>query len=741
MKLFPALTAFVTSLAALSPSRAAFVNFESAHVRSLALSSDRETLYALNTPDNRVEIFRVTAEGLERAGEVVVGLEPVAVAERAPGEIWVVNHLSDSVSVVDVSDPSRSFVKATLLVGDEPRDIVFAGAEREKAFITTARRGQNRPGDPELTTPGVGRADVWVFDAADPDRAPSILTLFADTPRALAVSPDGTRVYAAAFLSGNRTSVVHELAASDDPELNAEIGDGFTGMGPPPLPADLPDTTGHEAPETSVIVKYDGDAWRDAAGRDWTPRMRLNLPDEDVFAIDATRDPPEAVGSATGTGTVIFNLAVHPVTGLVYVTNHDSRNHIRFEPKVRGYIAETRVTTIDFGETVGEMNRPVVTPVSLNPHIDYSVPTGSPEEIAQSLAFPLGMQFTTDGETLYVAAFGSYQVAVLDASGAVVGRIDVGGGPSGLALDEERGRLYVLNRFDETVSIVDTATRTQSAVVPLRYDPEPPEVRGGRRLLYDARLSSGHGDAACATCHVFADFDALAWDLGDPGGEVLANPAVAPNPGPIPGTTLRSFHPMKGPMTTQSLRGLAGAGAMHWRGDRNGGSGARALDERASFMKFRPAFQSLLGRGTEYSAGDMEALLDFVLTVRYPPNPIAALDGSRTPEEEAGRQIFTSTAFGGDGLRCSDCHLGALGTARGGTNQPWLSQDFKIPHLRNLYQKVGVFGDRSRPSPRRRPTSAIRSAGSGSDTTGRCRRYSGFSERRRGSTCSFPSPH
>jgi YVTN family beta-propeller protein len=50
----------------------------------------------------------------------------VAVAARSDGEVWVVNHLSDSVSVVDVAaDPPR--VVRTLLIGDEPRDVIFAG--------------------------------------------------------------------------------------------------------------------------------------------------------------------------------------------------------------------------------------------------------------------------------------------------------------------------------------------------------------------------------------------------------------------------------------------------------------------------------------------------------------------------------------------------------------------------------------------------------------------------------------
>ena len=95
------------------------------------------------------------------------GLEPVAVAARSNAEVWVVNHLSDSVSVVDVGATPPHVVR-TLLVGDEPRDVVFAGSGGTRAFITTAHRGQNRPGDPQLTTPGIGRADVWVFDASSP---------------------------------------------------------------------------------------------------------------------------------------------------------------------------------------------------------------------------------------------------------------------------------------------------------------------------------------------------------------------------------------------------------------------------------------------------------------------------------------------------------------------------------------------------------------------------------------------
>src|SRR5262249_44273563 len=154
----------------------------------------------------------------------------------------------------------------------------------------------------------------------------------------------------------------------------------------------------------------------------------------------------------------------------------------------------------------------------------------------------------------------------------------------------------------------DTVANAQQSAVALRYDPEPPAVKNGRRFLYDARNTSGHGDSACASCHIFGDFDSLAWDLGNPFG------AVVPNPNPFvvngPGNP---FHPLKGPMTTQSLRGMANAGPMHWRGDRTGGTtGQDPLDESLAFKAFNPAFVSLLGRASQLPAADMQAFTDFV---------------------------------------------------------------------------------------------------------------------------------
>src|SRR6187549_47930 len=78
--------------------------FESGQVRPLAMSPDKRHLFAVNTPDNRLEIFRIRERGLVRIASIPVGLEPVAVAARTDREVWVVNHLSDSVSIVKLDE-------------------------------------------------------------------------------------------------------------------------------------------------------------------------------------------------------------------------------------------------------------------------------------------------------------------------------------------------------------------------------------------------------------------------------------------------------------------------------------------------------------------------------------------------------------------------------------------------------------------------------------------------------------
>jgi len=737
-----------------------FLTFDSGPVRPLAKSPDGTKLFAVNTPNGTLEIFNITATGLSLQARVPVGLEPVSVNARSNTEVWVVNHLSDSVSVVDVTGTPR--VTRTLLVGDEPRDVVFAGSPA-RAFITTAHRGQqltdpsiaNVPGagDPRLTTPGVPRADVWVFNPAalgttvggTPVR---IMNFFTDTPRGLGVSPDGATVFVAGFKSGNQTTVVSEgrLCPTFDTATACTLDNGDPGVGGHLGPAT--NTAGETAPLTSLIAKFNNatNHWEDELGRVHDDSVRFTLPDTDVFAINANTLTQTATFAHVG--TTLFNVATNPVSGKVYVSNSDAQNLTRFEgdgsggSTVQGHLAEMRITVLSGSS---------VTPIHLNKHINYDVLADSPAfdttAARSSLSTPLDMQVTADGRTLFVAAFGSSKIGVFDTASlenntfnprtASANYITVsGGGPAGLVLDESRGRMYVLTRFDNSMKVVNLATRTEIGTIAMP-NPEPASVLQGRKFLYSAEFSA-NGEASCASCHIFSDKDELAWDLGVPENVTTVNPTTI-NLGGVAGVGLglfgtpgqingvgraTAFHPMKGPMTVQTLRGLANQGALHWRGDRaTGALGTDPTDVGVSFNNFIVAFPSLLGAGPAQTptVPQMQQFTNFQLQVRLPPNPVRALNNSLNAAQQRGRNFY----FGGTGARpraadgidlsglfpvpggggmvmnqtaftCNGCHRlapedGQFGTSTNASFEG-IQQIFKIPHLRNMYDKVGMFG-------------------------------------------------
>jgi len=721
--------------------------FETLQVRPLAMSGDGGLLFAANTPDNRLEVFRVERRGLQPLASVVVGLEPVAVAARANGDVWVVNHLSDSVSIVHVDDFGNASVVNTLFVGDEPRDIVFAGPNQGRAFITTAHRGQNSPDDPDLFNPASGRADVWVFDANNPGAAGGTrltkITLFADTPRALAASPDGKTVYAAAFFSGDQTTVVSEDA------VNTVYG----GVMPGPAAIDLGGQIIPQ-PTTALIVKWkpgpDGNNhWIDAYGTIFDPFVRVSLPDEDVFAIDATANPPVETASFAHVGTTLFNMAVNPKSGKVYVSNTDAHNDVRFEGHTPGFTSVVG-NTVDSRITVIDPAAKTITATNLNSHLNHAAGTGNP---ALSVAFPEDLVLSGDGKSLYVVAQGSSKLAVYSTAALEAGSAPPsassqvalsGGGPTGVTLDEHDGLAFVLTRFDDGISVVDLGSRKEVGHVRM-FNPEPSSVTAGRQYLYNATLTSALGDQACASCHIGGDFDGLAWDLGNPGNIPLPTTTLAATESVIhtvseadiaallgpqeAGYIFGYYQPCKGPMTTQSLRGLDNAGPMHWRGDRNGavqqtgapfldGSGnpvvsaqpsSGIFDEVNAFKSFNVAFPGLVGSAAQLTDADMTDFTTFILQSTYPPNPIRSLDNTLTPSQAGGAAFFANVAPNGQELpvdrfhNCNGCHVLDRGGNAGQSKHPGFfgtdgrlsfenePQTFKVPHLRNAYQKVGMF--------------------------------------------------
>ena len=151
--------------------------------------------------------------------------------------------------------------------------------------------------------------------------------------------------------------------------------------------------------------------------------------------------------------------------------------------------------------------------------------------------------------------------------------------------------------------------------------------------------------------------------------------------------------------------------ALHWRGDKTGGNDEPSFqpdsgvyNENLGFLDFNGAFEGLIGRSEQLSPEEMQSFSDFALEIMYPPNPIRNLDNSLTASQQAGHDFF----FGGLAdpfASCAGCHAtDPLGNAEFGVKKPGFfgadgrgtfelePQVFKVPHLRNMYQKVGMFG-------------------------------------------------
>ena len=337
------------ALALTSPSavaQPAFITFESGHVRPLALSPDGQRLFAVNTPDNHLEVFDVGSGGaLSHAVSIPVGMEPVAVAARSNDEIWVVNHLSDSVSIVDLAaTPPR--VERTLLVGDEPRDIVFAGPGAI-AFISTAHRGQHREHDSIEDVTGHGRPAVHHRGHRPRRRLGlrpppasgrslggtpvEILSFFADTPRALAVGPGGnTRLRRGLPLRQPDDGRQLRRGRSSRRLRLRRAQRRRTRRRPGPERQRRGSRRARDGPHREVRR---GGSWRGSAGSQTGTGVREPGPARPRRLLDRRerRSTQKTSSSSTTWGPSSSTWCANPVTGKLYVTNTELPNHVRFE--------------------------------------------------------------------------------------------------------------------------------------------------------------------------------------------------------------------------------------------------------------------------------------------------------------------------------------------------------------------------------------------------------------------------
>jgi YVTN family beta-propeller protein len=268
---------------------------------------------------------------------------------------------------------------------------------------------------------------------------------------------------------------------------------------------------------------------------------------------------------------------------------------------------------------------------------------------------PFGVAIAPDKSRIYVTCGGSEMVTVIDvprllrfvhthprpASGSfvqdlsasgnyVAARIAVGHNPRGLTLTRDGRRLFVANRLDDTISVIDTRADGVTSTIKLAGPAAVSVMRRGEQTFYTARYSF-QGQIGCASCHIDSTFDGLTWDL-EPDGfgrDIVDN---------------------------KMLEGVKDTEPYKWNG------GNPNLPTECG-----PRTEKYFWRSEQYDNLTLADLAVYIRNMPTRPNRWRLPGGELAPAQERGKALFerAQDKFGKpipEYNRCVFCHSGPKGT-------------------------------------------------------------------------------
>ena len=277
------------------------------------------------------------------------------------------------------------------------------------------------------------------------------------------------------------------------------------------------------------------------------------------------------------------------------------------------------------------------------------------DELDRYASQPFGVAFTPDKRTLYVSVGGSECVLAIDvqrllhfvhshprpasnsfatdlaASGNyVVARIPVGANPRGLAVSRDGRSLFVANRLDDTISVIDTRTNRVASTISLGGSRQVSALRHGEQTFYTARYSF-QGQIGCSSCHIDSTFDGITWNLEPDGfGRNIVDNKLLED--------IKDTEPYKWTGTNPSVPVECG-----------------------------PRTEKYFWRSEQYDDRTLADLALYILSMPPRPNRWHSPDDELTPAQERGKALFerATDKFGKPiplENRCSYCHSGPKGT-------------------------------------------------------------------------------
>ena len=627
------------------------MTFASPHSNPIVINGSY--VYVANTPANTVDVIDTRNNTI--ALRINVGVEPVSLAVRPDGnELWVSNHVSDSISVIDTNFRNATFQQVIATVQamdsegrtttfDEPVGIAFASNDKAYAALSPFN-------------------EVAVIDVATRE-VTSRLNFTAQEPRAMTVR-DG-RLYVIAFESNNQTQLSGCQAENIDGQLCTFDAVWHVFLNNNVL------SLGYEAD----IVKHSG------------------LPDRDLFVYDTNSDV--LLQTIEDVGTLLYGLAVDSERR-VFVAQADARNDANGRAGTEGDgLADmenraffNQITWVDCaGDRCGSPQR-----WDLEPRPPDHPATG------MALATPFAIAVSDNDATLVVTAAGSNKVFTMNSdTGEVLGRVEVDAVPRGIALvsdaDGAPDEAWVLNAVANTVSLVDLDDPSSPAIRRTfnLEDPTPETIKSGREAFHDASMSST-GTFSCDSCHPDNHTDQILWVLETPLCDVEGCNQIMPR-------------------LTMPARGLRDTAPYHWDGipgDPHGGINTSSINEPEDpncDVEDEESCVRFLVDGTQETtmcdqsdcptndeglpglmdAAERDALTKYLLSVPYPPAPKRAFDNRLTDDAVDGFFEFSfvnDTGRATGAQTCGSCHKMPYLVS---TNTPGTGMD--APTWRGAYER------------------------------------------------------
>ena len=311
------------------------------------------------------------------------------------------------------------------------------------------------------------------------------------------------------------------------------------------------------------------------------------------------------------------------------------------------------------------------------------------DELDHYYALPWGVAIAPDKSKIFLTTAGSQSVTVMDvarllntvrtrpqpfvndlsaSADYVLARIPVGHNPRGVLLSPDGQRLYVANRLDDNLAVIDTATDKVISTIDLGGPSKVDALRRGERLFYTADFAF-QGQFGCASCHLDATIDGLQWDL-EPDGfgkDIVDN---------------------------RSLENLAGTEPFKW----NGGNADMPTE-------CGPRTEKYFFRSQSFNHEQLTDLVTFVFSLPYRPNRYRLPNGELTAAQERGKAIFERTKYKSgkpipDSNQCATCHSGPKYTNQKqvdvGTGKPTdRSAVVDVPQLPNVSYSAPYLHDGS----------------------------------------------